>query len=151
MEPGTLQKAAPWTSIILAAAAVISLLFAVWSYRRNADIQIRLAEAQIQLSALAILQHYLDLSVAHPELASRSDDQPLDARYAWFAADALTTAQTLQVLVGEEEDWQRAIRAIVRQHRSYLSSGAFVCDDFSPAFVRYLRERVADLRCADVR
>ena len=150
MESG-MQKAAPWTSIILAAATVFSLFFAVWSYRRNADTQIRLAEAQVQLSALGILQHYLDLAVAHPELASPGDDQPIDARYAWFAAHALTTAQTLRVLVGQQEDWQRAINAIVRQHRPYLTSGAFVCDDFSPAFVGYLREKVADLRCADVR
>ena len=142
MKPGTLQQIAPWTSVVLAAAAVISLLVAVWSYRRN-------AEAQIQLLALANLQHYLDLAVAHPELASRNDDQPIDARYAWFAAQALTTAQTLRTLVGHQADWQRAVNAIVRQHRSYLRSGAFVCDDFSPEFVGYLRERVADLRCAD--
>ena len=138
----TLQQIAPWTSVVLAAAAVISLLVAVWSYRRN-------AEAQIQLLALANLQHYLDLAVAHPELASRNDDQPIDARYAWFAAQALTTAQTLRTLVGDQADWQRAVNAIVRQHRSYLRSGAFVCDDFSPEFVSHLRERVADLRCAD--
>ena len=67
------------------------------------------------------------------------------------AAQALTTAQTLWTLVGHQGEWQRAINAIIRQHRSYLRSGAFVCDDFSPEFIRHLRERVADLRCADVR
>lgn len=149
MESGTVQKITQWTSVALASAAVISLLFAVWSYRRNTEAQIRVAEAQVQLTALGILQHYLDLAVAHPELASREDDQPIDARYAWFAAHALNTAQTLRILVGQQEDWQRAINAIVRQHRSYLRSGAFVCDDFSPEFVRYLREKVADLGCAD--
>ena len=143
MKPDTLQQVVPWTSVVLAVAAAISLLFGVWSYRRN-------AEAQLQLSALGSLQHYLDLAVAYPELASRDDDQPIDARYAWFAAQALTTAQTLRVLVGEQDDWERAVNAIVRQHRSYLRSGAFVCDDFSPEFVGYLRERVARLSCVDL-
>lgn len=144
-----LAKVAPWTSIVLAAAAVISLCFAVWSYRRNAEAQIRIAEAQVQLSALGMLQHYLDLAVEHPELASRVDDQPVDARYAWFAAQALTTAEVLRRLVGEQGEWQRAVSAIVRQHRPYLRSGAFVCEDFAPDFVAYLRERVPDLRCAE--
>ena len=147
MESRSLQQVTSWASAVVAAAAVFSLLVAVWSYRLNAQAQIRNAEAQVQLLALGHLQHYLDLAIAHPELASRDEDQPVDVRYAWFAAQALTTAQTLRTLVGQQEDWQRGINAIVRQHRSYLRSGAFVCDDFSPEFVGYLRGKVADLRC----
>jgi hypothetical protein len=105
-------------------------------------------EAQVQLLALGTLQHYLDLAVAHPDLASHDGAQPVDAQYAWFAAHALNTAQTLRTLVGRQPDWQRSINAIVRQHRSYLRSGAFVCDDFSPEFLSYLREKVPDVRCA---
>jgi hypothetical protein len=103
-----------------------------------------------QLLALGTLQHYLDLAVAHPDLASRDDRQPVDARYAWFATQSLTTAQTLWLLVGRQASWQLSINAIVRQHHSYLRSGVFVCDDFSPEFVRYLRTRVADLKCASL-
>ncbi len=130
--------------IVLAAATVASVLFAVWTYHRN-------ARAQLRLSALGVLQHHLDLAVEHPELAGPHVDRPVDARYAWFAAHALTTAQTLRALVGDQPDWQRAIDAIVRRHRPYLRSGAFVCEDFTPGFVDYLRERVPDLRCADER
>lgn len=143
MQSDALQHLALWASIALAAATVISLVFAAWTYRRN-------AKAQVQLLALATLQHYLDRAVDHPELASRGDDQPIDARYAWFAAQALFTAQTLRTLVGGQADWRRAIDAIVREHRPYLRSGTFVCEDFAPEFVTYLRERVPDLRCADV-
>jgi len=150
MEPAELQQIALWSGLIRDSVAVISLIFAVWSYRRNAASQIRSAEAQVQLSALGTLQHYLDLAVAHPDLASPDADQPMDARYAWFAAQALNTAQTLRALVGHQEDWQRAIDAIVRQHRPYLRSGNFVCSDFSPEFVGYLRARVVGLRCADL-
>ncbi|MFI1165787.1 hypothetical protein ACH4UM_19770 [Streptomyces sp. NPDC020801] len=135
--------------VVLAAATVATVIIAVWTYRRNAEAQLRAAQAQLQLTALGILQHYLDLAVEHPELASPSREQPVDARYAWFAAHALNTAQTLRTLVGEQPDWQRAINAIVREHRPYLRSGAFVCEDFAPAFVAYLRDRVPDLRCAD--
>ena len=142
MESGTLQQVAPWASVVVAASTVAALLWGVWTYKRN-------GEAQVQLLALSILQHYLDLAVAHPDLASRDDSQPLDAQYAWFAAHALSTAQTLRILVGHQADWQRSINAIVRQHRGYLQSGAFVCDDFSPEFVNYLRERVAGVRCAE--
>ena len=129
-------------SIVIAAGNVCALLWGVWTYKRN-------AEAQLQLLALEKLQHYLDLAVAHPELASRDEGQSVDVRYAWFAAHSLTTAQTLWLLVGRQPSWQRSINAIVRQHQSYLRSGAFVCDDFSPDFVGYLRTRVAELKCAE--
>ncbi len=142
-ESNTLQQVAVWATIVLAATAVITLLVGVLNYRRN-------AEDQLQLLALGILQHYLDLAVEHPDLATRDEEKPIDPQYGWFAAQALTTAQTLRTLVGHEANWQRAIDAIVRQHRSYLRSGAFVCADFTPEFVSYLRERVADLKCAEV-
>lgn len=129
-------------SIVVAVSMVATLLFGVWSYNRN-------AEAQVRLMALGNLQHYLDLAVQHPDLAS-GGDHPVDARYAWFAAEALTTAETLWVLVGQQAEWRRAINAIIRQHRSYLRSGAFVCDDFTPGFVSYLRERDPMLRCAEL-
>lgn len=135
--------------IVLAAATVVSVILAVWTYRRNAQAELRAAQAQLQLSALGILQHHLDLAVEHPELAGPGEQRVVDARQAWFAAHALNTAQTLRALVGDQPDWQRAIDAIIRRHRPYLTSGVFVCDDFSPAFVDYLRRRVPELRCAD--
>lgn len=129
-------------TVVLAVATVAALLWGIWTYKRN-------GEVQLQLQALGALQHYLDLAVAHPDLASPDERQPVDARYAWFAAQSLTTAQTLWLLVGRQPNWQRSINAIVRQHRSYLRSGAFVCADFSPEFVGYLRTQVSDLKCAE--
>ena len=149
MDPGSLPQVALWSGIIRDAVAVVSLVFAVWSYRRTAKSQAHSAQAQVQLSALSTLQHYLDMAVANPELATRDESQPVDASYGWFAAQALNTAQTLWTQVGEHEDWQRAINAIVRHHQSYLRSGAFTCNDFTPQFIDYLRGRVPDLRCAD--
>lgn len=139
-----LQQLAMWAGVLLGVATVASLIFAVWSYRRN-------GAAQLQLLALSTLQHYLDLAVRHPELASREEDEPVDPRYGWFAAHALHTAATLRTLVGHQPEWERAIHAIVRQHRAYLRSGEFVCEDFAPEFVRYLRQQEPDLRCADLR
>lgn len=138
-----LQRFALWAPIVLTVSTVAALLWGVWTYHQS-------AQAQVQLLALGTLQDYLDLAVVHPDLASRRDDQPVDLPYAWFAAHALTTAQTLWTLVGHQVEWQRAINAIIRQHRSYLRSGAFVCGDFAPEFVSYLRQRVAGLRCAKV-
>ncbi len=142
MDPGVVQLIAVLASLVIAAGTVGALLWGVWTYKRN-------GEAQVQLLALGTLQHYLDLAVAHPDLASRDDSQPVDVRYAWFAAQSLTTAQTLWLLVGRQANWQRSINAIVREHYSYLRSGAFVCDDFMPEFVRYLQTRVAGLKCAE--
>lgn len=142
MDPSVIQLIAVLASVVIAAATVIALLWGVWTYKRN-------GEAQVQLLALAALQHYLDLAVAHPDLASRDESQPVDTQYAWFAAQSLATAQILWLLVGRQPNWQRSINAIVRQHRSYLRSGAFVCDDFSPQFVSYLRTREASLKCAE--
>ena len=135
------QTVALWASVVVAAAAVVSLAVGIWDYNRN-------AQAQVQLTALSVLQNYLNLAVQHPELASHDPNDPVDARYAWFAAHALNTAQTLQVLVGHHEDWQRAIDAIIRRQQPYLRSGLFECRDFSPAFVTYLRAQVAALGCA---
>ncbi len=138
-----LQLIALGVSMILALSAIASLLFTLWSYNRN-------AQAQVQLLALNSLQHDLDLALEHPDLATRGDDQPVDPRYGWFAAEAMNTAQILWMLVGQQADWQRSIDAIVRRNRSFLRSGAFVCDDFSPDFVGYLRKRVSALKCAEL-
>jgi hypothetical protein len=139
--PDRLRQVQLLASIVGLVVGVTTLLVGIRNFNHN-------AEAQFQLSALNTIQHYFDLAIAHPELATREDNQPVDARYAWFASQALTTAQTLRTLVGYQESWQRAIRSIVRQHRSFLRSGAFVCEDFTPDFVDYLRQQVADLRCA---
>ena len=129
-------------ALLASFSSVCALLWGVWTYKRN-------AEAQLQLLALQTLMRYLDLAVAHPDLASRNESQSVDVRYAWFAAQSLTIAQTLWLLVGRQPNWQRSVNAIVRQHHSYLRSGTFVCGDFSPEFVSYLRTRVAELKCAD--
>ena len=67
---------------------------------------------------------------------------------AWFAAHALTTVQTFWILVGSKPEWQRSIRAIVRQNQAYLRSGLCTCEDFAPEFVAHLRSTVPGLRCA---
>jgi hypothetical protein len=84
-----------------------------------------------------------------PPAASQDESPSVNARYAWLAAHSLTVARTLWLLVGRQPNWQRSINAIVRQHRSYLLSGAFVCDDFCPDFVGFLRTWVAELKCAE--
>ena len=53
------------------------------------------------MTALGVLQEHLKAAVEHPDLASRGHDQPVDARYGWFATHALFTAETLWGLVGD--------------------------------------------------
>ena len=138
----TLQMIAVLISMVMATGSMCALVWGFWTYRRN-------AEAQLQLLALQTLQRYLDHAVEHPDLASRNASQSVDVRYAWFAAQALTTAQTLWILVARHPSWQRSINSIVRQHQSYLESDHFVCEDFDPDFVSYLRTRLTRLKCAD--
>lgn len=142
MSSGVLQLLAVLSGVVAAVATVAAVLWAVWTYKRN-------AASQVQLLALGALQHYLDLAVTYPDLASPDDSRPVDARYAWFAAHALVTAQTLWTLVGRDPTWLRSVDSIIRQHGPYLRSGALVCGDFSPEFLAYLRSRVPGLRCAD--
>ena len=94
---------------IAALSAIAALFWGVWTHKRN-------AAYQVQLLALGALQHYLDLAVTHPDLASRDGSQP--------------------------------VNSIIRQHSAYLKAGAFVCGDYRPDFVSYLRSRVPDLKCA---
>jgi len=128
--------------MVTAAGSVCALVWGVWTYRRSAD-------AQLQLLALQTLQRYLDHAVEHPDLASGNRSHSVDMRYAWFAALALTTAQTLWLLVGRHAIWQRSINSILRQHQSFMESGHFMCDDFDPDFVSLLRTRFPGLKCAD--
>ena len=143
MSSSVLQALPIVSGSIAALSGIAALCWGVWTYKRN-------AEYQVQLLALGALQHYLDLAVAHPDLASRDDGQPVDVRYAWFAAHALATAQTLWIVAGTDEHWRRFIDSIVRQHRAYLQSGMFVCDDYRPDFVDYLRSKAPDLACASI-
>lgn len=136
-----LNKVAPWASIVVASTATISLGTGIWSFNRNAEIQ-------AQFMALSALQNYLNLAVQYPDLASRDNDHAVDARYAWFAANALNTAQTLGILAGYQADWQPAIDSIIRHHQPYLRSGLFVCDDFKPEFISYIRTKAEEVRCA---
>ncbi len=142
MSPGVFQLVPVLAVAITAVSALLALLWGVWTYKRN-------SEVQLQLLALGALQHYLDLAVAHPDMVKRDEGQPVDVQYACFAVEALATAQILWTLVRHQEDWQRSIKAIVRQHRSYLRSGAFMCSDFNPEFVLYLQAQVTNLKCVE--
>lgn len=136
-----LERWAHYSTILAAAVTAGSMVFGVLTYQRSAS-------DQRQIIALGILQDYLKTSVEHPDLASQDRNQPVDAKYLWFATHALFTAETLWGLVGTDPRWQRAVDSIVRQHRGYLVQGVFACDDFTPEFVDYVRQRVPDLKCA---
>ena len=105
------------------------MVFGVLTYQRS-------AAEQRQVAALGVLQEHLKLAVEHPDLASRDHDQPVDAKYGWFATHALFTAETLWGLVGNDPRWEKAIDAILRQHRGYLEQGVFPCGDYSREFVK---------------
>jgi hypothetical protein len=116
-------------------------VFGLLTYQRS-------AADQREVAALGVLQEYLKLAVEHPDLASRGPDEPVDARYGWFATHALFTAETLWGLVGNDPRWERAVASILRQHHGYLEQGVFPCGDFTPEFVKYLQTRVRTLKCA---
>ncbi|MCC7021298.1 MAG: hypothetical protein IT338_00640 [Thermomicrobiales bacterium] len=141
MDAAMLQLIGIGAGVISALAFILTFIFGVYQFTRS-------ARSQLQSTAFGVLQHYLDHAVARPDLATRAADQPVDLQYGWFAAEAMVTAQTLWQLVGKQPDWRRTIDAIIRNHVTYLRSGAFVCDDFAPEFVTYLRRRVPDLNCA---
>ena len=117
------------------------MVFGVLTYQRS-------AADQRQVAALGALQEHLKLAVEHPDLASRSHGQPVDARYGWFATHAFFTAETLWGLVGNEPPWQRTIDSILRQHRGYLEQGVFTCGDYRPDFVKYMQTQIPGLTCA---
>ena len=135
------QRQAHFATIFGALVTAGSMVFGVLTYQRSA------AENR-QSASLSMLQAHLKLAVEHPDLATRRPDQPVDARYEWFATHALFTAETLWGLVGNDLRWQRAIDSILRQHRGYLVQGGFACGDYSPDFVNYLHTRVPELKCA---
>ena len=133
------QRWAQYAQILGPIVMASSVVFGVMTYWRS-------AADQRQTAALAALQEYLKLSIEHPDLANRDRAQPVDDKYKWFATHALFTAETLWRLEGDDENWQRAINSIIRQHRGYLEQGAFPGDDFQPEFVNYLRKRVSGLK-----
>ena len=135
------QRQAHFATILGALVTAGSMVFGVLTYQRS-------AREHRQAASLGMLQEYLKLAVEHPDLASRRHDQPVDARYEWFATHALFTAETLSGLVGDDPRWQRAIDSILRQHHGYLTQGGFPCGDYSPDFVKYIQSRVPEVKCA---
>jgi hypothetical protein len=135
------QRQAHFATVLMALVTAGSMVFGVLTYQRS-------AREQRQAASLAMLQEYLKLAVEHPDLASRQPDQPVDARYEWFATHALFTAETLSGLVGDDPRWQRAIDSILRQHRGYLIQGVFHCGDYTPDFVKYVQDRIPEVKCA---
>lgn len=138
---GRQQRTARYATILGAFVTAASMVFGVLTYQRS-------AAEQRQTIALSILQDYLKLAVEHPDLASRDQAKPVDAKYNWFAMHALFSAETLWSLVGDDAKWHKAIDSILRQHRGYLEQGVFVCDDFQSGFVEYLKNRLPTLKCA---
>jgi len=103
------QRQAHLATILGALVTAGSMVFGVLTYQRS-------AVEHRQAASLSMLQEYLKLAVEHPDLASPRPDQPVDARYEWFATHALFTAETLWGLVGEDPRWERAIHSILREH-----------------------------------
>ena len=146
METGALsearrQRQAHYATIVGAVVTAGSMVFGVLTYQRS-TFQTR------QAGSLGILHDYLKLAVEHPDLASRRPDQPIDAEYEWFVTNAMFTAETLWTLVGDDPRWSTSISSILRQHRHYLESGVFVCDDFSKEFVTYIKTQTPALKCS---
>jgi hypothetical protein len=135
-----MQRFVPLASILGAAITALSMIFGVLTYRRT-------IEVQRQGNAVAILQEYLTLSVEHPDLASRTADQPVDDRYRWFATRALFTAETLWRLVGQDRRWNSTIELLLRQHRDFLTLGRPDCDVFDPGFLQFMRDHYPGLTC----
>jgi len=130
-----------YATILGAIVTAGSMVFGVMTYRRT-------AEEQRQSMALGVLQDYLRLSVEHPELASFEDGERVDIRHAWFAANALFSAQTLWKLEGHDPRWERVIKAIIRDHAIDLEKGDFACDEYEPEFIRYIDANVPTMKCA---
>jgi len=133
-----------WQSATIMGAFVTaaSVIFGVITYRRG-------VHEQRQAAAVGMVQQYLELSLEHPDLASRSPGQPVDARYNWFATHATFTAETLWSLVGDDPKWQGTIEFLLRQHQGYLQQGVMACAAFQPEFIEFARERFPELECGD--
>ena len=131
-----------WAPVVAAFVTTVSIIFAVTTYWQGSR-EHRLA------SAIGILQDYLKFSVEHPELASRRADEPIDARYEWFAAHTLFTVESLWTLVGEDETWEGTLKVLLRPHRAYLQQGLLTCDAFQPKFLQYLKGRIPELKCGE--
>jgi hypothetical protein len=141
MTGATAVQLTRWAPVLAAFVTTASMIFAVTTYWRG-------AREQKQASAINILQDYLKFSVDHPELASRDANAPTDARYEWFAAHTLFTAESLWTFVGDDERWDKTLDVLLRPHRAYLQEGAVRCEAFQPGFLQYLKSRFPNLNCA---
>ena len=141
MSAAKLDRWTQYAAILGALITAGSMIFGVLTFRRT-------SEEQRQSMALGVLQDYLRLSVEHPDLASFEDGERVDVRHAWFAANALFTAQTLWRLQGDDPRWERIIKAIIRDFARYLQRGNLACDEYEPEFIDYIKTNVPALKCA---
>lgn len=131
-----LKAWAPLAAFIAAGSAV----FTVWNTTRLSYI---VAERQAEATAVTVLQDYVKLSIANPDLANRSDLLPVDPRYEWFAAHAFITAEAIFRLMGGNIVWDGTVSGIVQYHQRFVADGKFSCPSFDRAFAEFVENRLS--------
>jgi hypothetical protein len=135
-----LQNRAHKATIVAAMIATAGFIAGGW-FSRDA------AHSQARSVAVSVLQDYYKLAIEHQDLANRPDERPMDERYEWFASQAYFTAETIFILTGDTE-WRNTVRGIVHSHHAFVRDGGFVCEDFNPRFVKFVRTELPDFKCA---
>jgi hypothetical protein len=133
-----------WASISAVFAALIAAIAFAWGAKTELDA----ARAQALATVLGIVQAQTQLALEYPDLAARDPDDTAaleDPRYVWFAINALTTADSIYALVGDDPSWRYAAEALVQQHLPFVLSPEFPCELFAPAFVRFVREETREM------
>lgn len=150
------DKVERWATIVIAACTVGALVVAIESYedaaemnRLTSEMNRRAAVAQSHAVAVGILQDYMKLAIDHPELASRYEKHPGEAKREWFASHAYSSAEAIYNLTHGEAPWDSTVAGIVDQHDRLVKMHQYYCHDYTPAFDTLVRRVLnEDYYCA---
>jgi hypothetical protein len=135
--PDKLQSAAHWATIVGVVVAIVAILFGFFTYEGTADLQ-------QETTAYTLYREHLQLCFEHPDYASASKAVLKDAKYEWFVANALHSADAILVLRPKDDGWRETIKEVIRIHQEYIRDKSFPREHYSPMLLKLIDETLAE-------
>jgi Na+-translocating ferredoxin:NAD+ oxidoreductase RnfD subunit len=138
---------------LLAGVATIAGVAGIWVAYGQWKSGIR---GQQEATALGIFKDYLQLALAHPDLASPAPDihtlgrRSADfRRYEWFVAVMLFACEQIVALQPKDREWRSSVADHLNIHRHYLASSHFNSDRYSSELRQLISGAVRSIEAPD--
>ncbi len=149
-----LEKTAMVTSIVASLAAAFALIWNVYVFQKtsnkNEAVFIASIDRHNKTLAIELYQNYLNLAFLYPDFAFDEVDllklsEQSGKKYLVFASSALTIAGQIYELQKGNEEMEKIVEGIVRNHIFFINQA---CGEIDNTFLRYLSKKFKDIKCS---